>query len=131
MSDQPQDKKNLPSLGFLPELIVKVKLVVKLLADPRVSPLIKILPIGGIIYWIVPTDLIPIVPIDDAFILWLAGTLFIELCPQDVVQEHLNALRQESVRAEDLKSGNPPVDDTAVIDAEYRDITGQEGRPRS
>jgi hypothetical protein len=31
-------------------------------------------------------------PIDDAAIIWLATYLFVELCPPDVVQEHLEAL---------------------------------------
>jgi hypothetical protein len=32
-------------------------------------------------------------PIDDAAVIWLATYLFVELCPPDVVQEHLDALK--------------------------------------
>jgi hypothetical protein len=77
--------------GFFQDLTLRFKLILRLLGDPRVSPLIKILPIGSLLYFVIP-DIAP-GPIDDAAVIWLATYLFVELCPPDVVQEHLEALK--------------------------------------
>lgn len=73
--------------------------------DPRINPLLKLLPIGAILYLVIPDFIIG--PIDDAFILWLGTTLFVELCPQHIVDEHWAEL-------------------TSVIEAEWREITDEE-----
>ena len=92
MSDD-KDSRVVPSKGgFFGDLANRVKLVLRLLADPRVSPLVKMLPIGSILYLLFP-DLAP-GPIDDAAIIWLGTYLFVELCPPHVVQEHMAALNQ-------------------------------------
>ena len=54
--------------------------------DPRVNPMLKLLPIGSLLYMIIP-DLAP-GPIDDAAIIWIGAYLFVELCPPAVVEEH-------------------------------------------
>lgn len=77
--------------GILQDLAIRVKLILRLLADSRVSPLLKVLPLASAIYLLFP-DLAP-GPIDDAAIIWLSTYLFVELCPPDVVQEHLRALQ--------------------------------------
>ena len=103
--------------GVLQEFIKQAKLVGRLIADPRVNALLKLIPIASIIYLVSPVDLIPgaVVPLlgalDDAAVVWIGTTLFIELCPQDVVQEHKDALNL--VNSSD--SGE-------IIDAETRDI---------
>ena len=33
-------------------------------------------------------------PIDDAFPVWLGTSMFVELCPVNVVQEHMDDLTQ-------------------------------------
>jgi hypothetical protein len=76
--------------GFFQDLSTRVKLIMRLLADRRVNVLLKLLPIGSLVYLIVP-DLAP-GPLDDAAVIWLGAYLFVELCPQDVVQEHMRAL---------------------------------------
>jgi hypothetical protein len=96
--------------GFVPELTMRIKLIIRLIADPRVSMFLKVIPIGTVIYWIMP-DLLP-GPIDDAMLMFLGGYLFVELCPPQVVEEHLNALTNQ-------KGMNIPDE---VVDAEYRDI---------
>lgn len=101
--------------GMLQGLIKQAKLVGRLIGDRRVNGLLKLIPIASIIYLISPVDLIPgaVVPVlgalDDAAVVWIGTTLFIELCPQDVVQEHRNALDGVS-------------DSGEIIDAETRDI---------
>ena len=78
-----------------------VKLVVRLLSDRRVNLLIKLLPLGSLLYMFMP-DLAP-GPIDDALLIWLGTTLFVELCPEDVVKEHREAL-------------------TSVVEGEWREV---------
>jgi uncharacterized membrane protein YkvA (DUF1232 family) len=72
------------------EISLRMKLILRLLMDSRVHPLLKLLPLAPLIYLLVP-DLLP-GPIDDAIVLWLGSQLFVELCPPEVVREHMNAL---------------------------------------
>jgi len=76
--------------SFFQDLSLRLKLILRLLGDSRVSPMLKLLPIGSLVYLVVP-DIVP-GPIDDAAVIWLATYLFVELCPPNVVQEHLEAL---------------------------------------
>ena len=78
--------------GVFNDLAVRLKLILRLMADSRVSPWLKILPLGSLIYLIVP-DIAP-GPLDDAAVIWLGTYLFVELCPPQIVQEHLRALTQ-------------------------------------
>jgi hypothetical protein len=67
--------------GLLYELGVRLKLILRLMGDRRVSPLIKLLPIVALAYWLMPVDLV-FGPIDDAVLIWLGSVLFVELCPR-------------------------------------------------
>ena len=113
------------NLNFLKGFTNQLKLIGRLMVDKRVSPLLKLLPIGAIIYLIVPTDLMPLLPFDDAAVLWLGGYLFIEMCPRAVVQEHLNAIEGESSLPPTGNSTADPGPDPAadVIDAEFHDVS--------
>jgi hypothetical protein len=77
--------------SFFQDLSLRIKLIIRLMGDSRVSPLVKLLPIGSLLYFVVP-DIAP-GPIDDAAVIWLATYLFVELCPPNVVQEHMEALK--------------------------------------
>ena len=91
MADKNNRKITFPqNKGFFQDLTLRLKLILKLLGDRRVNPLLKLLPVGSLIYLVVP-DIAP-GPVDDAAVIWLATYLFVELCPPDVVQEHLDAL---------------------------------------
>ena len=91
MSEKP-NRNIIPSPGgsVFQGLTMRLKLIMRLIGDGRVNPLLKVLPVGSLVYFLVP-DIAP-GPIDDAAIIWLATYLFVELCPPDVVQEHLEAL---------------------------------------
>jgi len=78
--------------GVFNDLVSRLKLVVRLIGDSRVNPLLKLLPIGALVYFIFP-DLV-IGPIDDVAVMWLGGYLFIELCPPEIVQEHMQAINR-------------------------------------
>jgi uncharacterized membrane protein YkvA (DUF1232 family) len=102
---------------MLQEFIKQAKLVGRLIGDRRVNGLLKLIPIASIIYLVSPIDLVPglAVPLlgalDDAAVVWIGTTLFIELCPPEVVQEHREAL-----------DGYPAGDSGEIIDAETRDV---------
>jgi uncharacterized membrane protein YkvA (DUF1232 family) len=87
-----------PKTGVFRDLVMRLKLIGRLMGDGRVNLFIKILPIASLAYLIWPVDLAPgmVLPIigavDDAAILWLGNYLFIELCPPEVVQEHMEHL---------------------------------------
>lgn len=86
--------------GFFNDLVLRLKLILRLLGDRRVNFLVKLIPIGALIYLVSPIDLIPgaVIPfigaLDDAAVIWLGTTLFVALCPDEVVQEHNNALNK-------------------------------------
>src|SRR5512143_3563444 len=96
-----------PQGGMIGDFILRVKLILLLIGDRRVSPWLKIIPIAGIAYLISPLDLIPdialpvIGELDDAAILWLTNALFIELCPPEIVDEHVKAIAARSKRSSD------------------------------
>ncbi len=110
MGDKPKRSLVPRGGGFFQELGMNFKLILRLIRDRRVNPLLKLLPIGSLVYLVVP-DLAP-TPIDDAAVIWLGSVLFVELCPADVVQEHRDALR-------------------SVVDGEFREVKeGSEPPPQ-
>lgn len=114
MSDE---SSRLKSLSKNPNLVAglgnHIKLIIRLLGDRRVSPLLKAIPILGALYFLIP-DLV-LGPLDDAAIIWLATTLFVELCPPEVVEEHKRSIlgtasavdtsQQEEIAEEDIIEG--------------------------
>ena len=110
-----RDRSITPSKGggVFHDLAVRIKLILRLMSDPRVNPWLKVLPVGSLIYLIVP-DLVP-GPLDDAAIIWLGTYLFVELCPPEVVQEHIKALT--SVVNSEWR--DPIAKEEEIIDAEY------------
>ncbi len=104
------DKRDImipPQGGVIRDFILRVKLILRLIGDRRVNPWLKVIPVAGLAYLISPFDLIPdimlpvIGELDDAAILWLTNYLFIELCPPEIVQEHVKALSANTNRDED------------------------------
>ena len=104
-----------PNGGLFAGLGVQVQLLFRLLRDSRVNPLLKLLPMASFLYLLSPFDVLG--PVDDAFIIWLGGTLFIELSPQDVVEEHRAALSPSKKPAADQE---PKIDEGDIIDAKYK-----------
>jgi len=107
-----------PQGGVIRNFINRTKLIWRLMADPRVSPWVKLIPIGSLIYLISPLDLLMGIPgvdaVDDVTVLWLGSTLFVELCPPAVVEEHVKALASQANAA---RAGEE------VVDAESTDVT--------
>jgi uncharacterized membrane protein YkvA (DUF1232 family) len=111
------DRKKEGNEGFFGGIYDNLRLIVRLIKDPRVNILLKILPIGTLIYLVVPFDFLPINPIDDGFVIFLGSYLFIELCPEDVVEEHRKDLRQPV--SVDVSVKNSEAD---VVEGEYKDV---------
>ncbi|MEA4910452.1 MAG: hypothetical protein GYA17_21570 [Chloroflexi bacterium] len=114
-----KDKRSLVTSngGFFQELSLRAKLILRLMKDRRVNPLLKVLPLGTLVYLLVP-DLV-IGPLDDAAVIWLGTYLFVELCPPEVVREHMEALRG-IVPAE----WHDPVETDDTVEGEYQDLDG-------
>ena len=107
-----------PQGGMLRNFVSRLKLITRLMSDRRVNAFLKLLPLASVAYLISPFDLAPgvVLPVigvlDDAAILWIGSTLFVELCPPNVVQEHMNELASNM---EDASSDD-------VVDAEATDV---------
>lgn len=84
--------------GVIRNLMNQLKLIFRLIGDRRVSLFAKLVPLGAFAYLLLPADLAPnvVLPVigmvDDAAILWLGSYIFTELCPPEVVEEHMKAL---------------------------------------
>jgi uncharacterized membrane protein YkvA (DUF1232 family) len=109
-----------PQGGVVREFVLRVKLIVRLIRDRRVNPWLKIIPIAGVVYLITPMSIIPdiVLPVigelDDAAVLWITNYLFIELCPPEIVSEHVKALSAKT----GTKDGEEIVDADSV---EFKD----------
>jgi uncharacterized membrane protein YkvA (DUF1232 family) len=104
--------------GMFRPAITRFKLIMRLMGDRRVSAWLKLIPIGALVYLVSPIDIIMGIPgidaLDDAAVLWFGSSLFVELCPVDVVNEHLQAL-----------TSNLHDDSGDIIDAESTDADSQ------
>ena len=118
MANKKSDKLTVRSDGgMLRDLVLRVKLIVRLMGDNRVNPFLKLLPVASLVYLIFPFDLISMVPgvsaLDDVALVSLGAYMFIEFCPPHVVEEHMRELTSNMDSVEGL-------DD--VVDAEAVDM---------
>ena len=108
--------------NFFYEIADQIKLVWRLWRDPRVSPFLKLLPFGAILYLVSPFDMV-IPLIDDVGVLWFFSYLFIELSPPDVVEEHRQAIRT-TLRGEwKAEKDHQPFQEDDIHDAEFKETT--------
>ena len=107
--------------GVWRDLVLRLKLIVRLMGDNRVNPFLKLLPVGSLIYLLFPFDLISVIPgvsaLDDMAIVSLGAYLFIEFCPPDVVQEHMQKLTSNI----DAVEGNEDVIEAETVDLDDED----------
>lgn len=102
--------------GVVRNILNQLKLIFRLMGDRRVSFFAKLIPVGALIYLVSPIDAvsIPVIGVvDDAAVLWLGSYIFTELCPPDVVAEHMKALTSN------LNTGAGGED---VVDGEATDV---------
>jgi uncharacterized membrane protein YkvA (DUF1232 family) len=107
--------------GWLRDMVLRFKLIVRLMGDKRVNPFLKLLPVFSLAYLIFPFDLISVIPgvsaLDDVAIVSLGAYLFIEFCPPDVVEEHMKKLTSNMDIVED---------NDEIVDAEAIDLDDKE-----
>jgi hypothetical protein len=113
--DQMRDITN-PKGGVIQDFLLRIKLVLRLMADPRVNMLVKAIPVAAILYLLGFPDLAP-GPVDDAGVIWFGMYLFVELCPPEVVEEHMAALKGASP---DLWQDQVSSSDE-IIDVDFRE----------
>lgn len=120
MAEDPNRKIIKAEGGFFDDVWMYMRLVVRLLTDNRVSPFLKLIPIGSLVYMVFPLDIPG--PIDDAAVVAMGMFLFIELAPQDVVDEHRQALRGIIPnKAGPAETQPPDYQENDVIEAEFRE----------
>jgi uncharacterized membrane protein YkvA (DUF1232 family) len=111
--------------GVLKDLTLRAKLMFRLMGDRRVSSWLKLIPIGALVYFISPIDLIPgaVVPgigaLDDVAILWFGYYMFLELCPPDVVRELSKNIISNSTIVDEVKQE----EEGEIVDGEATDVT--------
>lgn len=103
--------------GIIAEIVLRARLIGRLMLDRRVNIFLKLIPVASLAYWINPIDLPT--PLDDIGVMWLGLTLFVELCPEQVVAEHLANLKRV-VPGEWKDPGSGANAD--VVDAEFRKV---------
>lgn len=104
--------------GFFVEVASRIRLILRLMADRRVSIFLKIIPVFSLVYLLNPLDIPG--PFDDATVIALSLYLFTELCPPELVQEHLTRLRNV---VPGKWADRPPASPDDVIDGEYSDLS--------
>lgn len=120
MTQQTNGNSAQNKVGLLTEIARNARLVWRLLGDPRVATLTKlVLPGVAAVYLLWPADLLPdILPVlgqlDDLAIAALAVKLFLDLCPSEIVRQHREDLTRGTV------SQPPDQSKGEVVDAEYR-----------
>jgi uncharacterized membrane protein YkvA (DUF1232 family) len=125
MNDQSnQGRQTKPvSLGILADIVRQARLAWRLMFDPRVPLWVKMIVPASLVYVISPVDFVPdVIPglgqLDDLAVVVIGVKLFIELCPPEIVREHMQELLGESNwRVEPNSSTPSPAPN--VVDAPY------------
>ncbi len=103
--------------GMFHDFVNWLKLIFHLMADSRVSPLLKLMPLGTIIYLLNPLDIPG--PLDDAAVMGLGLYMFVELCPPDVVDEHRERIEKVlNAHARNIEND----EDIDIIEGEIHDL---------
>ncbi len=114
MTEKESSKIIIPPQGsVIRDVLMRIKLILRLMGDSRVNLLLKLLPLASVAYMIWPFDLAPgvVLPVigalDDVAILWLGPYLFLELVSPDLIQEHMKKLSSnlQSIEDEDVVEG--------------------------
>ncbi len=105
--------------SLIEEFVLEGKLIFRLFLDRRVSLLLKLIPIAGLLFVINPVDFPGV--LDDLLVLVFSLILFVELAPRKVVEEHRRELRNV-INAE----WHDTTEHKTVINGELKDPDGQD-----
>jgi len=125
MNDQRKQGRQIKpvNLGILADVIRQARLAWRLMLDPRVPLWLKTIVPASLVYLVSPIDFMPdVIPglgqLDDLALLVLGVKLFIELCPPEIVREHLQELLGEANWRVEPNPSAPP-SPPKVVDAPY------------
>lgn len=126
MADQRKVVQIGEAAGIWAEIIKNIKLIWRLLNDGRVSPWLKMIVPATLLYLLFPVDIVPdIAPglgqLDDIAVILLGLKFFIEMCPREVVRQHLDELTSMAspwriVEEDETSEAEPP----RYIEASYQ-----------
>jgi uncharacterized membrane protein YkvA (DUF1232 family) len=125
--------------GILAEIIKNIKLIWRLLNDGRVPPWLKMVVPATLLYLLFPIDIIPdIVPglgqLDDIAIILLGLKLFVEMCPEEIVRQHLDELASVASPWRIVEEDETPEEEPFIyIEAPYQakdDLYRKSGKRR-
>jgi uncharacterized membrane protein YkvA (DUF1232 family) len=117
MTQQPKSQ-SVPGGWNLSDLIRDIVLAWRLMGDPQVSGLLKLLlPVMALVYWISPIDLLVGMPFDDIAVILLATRLFVQMAPPDAVER---AMFRSGRGRRSGHSNNSDMDSGPVIDGQWR-----------
>lgn len=107
MSDERKPVVTPESFGVLGQIVQTLRLVWRLMQDPRVPVFPKLIVPAAIIYVLSPIDLLPdlilgLGQVDDVAIFLFSIKFFIEMCPPDIVEEHRRALTVSPSRSDNV-----------------------------
>ena len=107
------------------------RLVFRLTMDGRVSLWTKLILVAGIVYVILPFDILPdIVPalgrIDDLLVIVLSIGMFLILTPRQIVSEHIRGARVGDGEESDVNGPSK----SSVIDGSFRYLDDDEGHEK-
>ena len=137
MSERKKGPSPQAKLGLLTELVRNARLAWRLMKDRRVSLWLKTIVPATLVYVLYPIDLIPdallgLGQLDDLAIILMGVRLFLNLCPAEIVRQHLEEMR--SVRAsyrvvddQEETESDADGDPNRYIEGSYRIVDDQEG----
>jgi hypothetical protein len=87
--------------GFVTHLPSFVRVFYRLMADRRVSPIAKLVPLLGVLLLLTPPalelDFVPLVgELDWLLVILVSLKIFIWLCPPEVVREHVTRVARRA-----------------------------------
>jgi uncharacterized membrane protein YkvA (DUF1232 family) len=102
----------------LVELVKNLRLTWRLLRDPLVPVWFKFIPLGAVVYILLPLDLVPdwmlgLGQVDDLGLFLLSLKLFLDLCPSEIVQRHLAQMSSIEGSYRVVSEEQPPTTDVA------------------
>lgn len=112
-------------------IIKNIKLIWRLLNDRRVPPWTKMIVPATFLYLLSPIDILPdLVPglsqLDDIAVVLLGLKLFVEMCPEEIVRQHLDELASVASPWRIVEEEKAPPTASSALEAPYRLVDEKE-----
>jgi uncharacterized membrane protein YkvA (DUF1232 family) len=131
MADQKKVGQVGEAAGILAEIIKNIKLIWGLLNDGRISPWVKMIVPATLLYLLFPFDIVPdLAPglgqLDDIAVILLGLKFFVEMCPEEIVRQHLDELASVVSPWRIVEEDETPEAEPSAIEAPYRMVGDKE-----